>query len=108
MSVTNEVNTDPIVIIALQKFPHDLQIDILQEECAELIKALSKYKRDDYPNNLTDFSKTIETRQNVIEEISHVLISIDVVSYILEISEFEVQAEINKKVEKYGEVGDKA
>lgn len=97
----NNVNTQEIVDFALKNFPADLQLDILQEECAELIKALSKYKRENYPNNMTDFKSDSETRNNVIEEMSHVLISIDVVSSIVKISGSEIQDEINKKVQKY-------
>ena len=83
--------------MVLRTFPKDLQIDILQEECAELIKALSKYKRSDYPNNITNFNADEETRNNVIEEMCHVLISIDVVSSILKIGVHEIQDEINRK-----------
>lgn len=100
--LTNNVNTKEIVDFALKNFPTDLQIDILQEECAELIKALSKYKREEnYPVNVTNLKSYKETRNNLIEEMSHVLISIDVVSSILNIDEYEIQDEINKKCNKY-------
>lgn len=97
----NNLNTQEIVDFALKNFPTDLQIDILQEECAELIKALSKYKRENYPDNMTDFKSDSETRNSVIEEMSHVLISMDVVATIVKISESDIQNEINKKVQKY-------
>lgn len=97
----NNVNTQEIVDFALNNFPADLQIDILQEECAELIKALSKFKRENYPDNMTDFKSDSETRNNVIEEMSHVLISMDIVASIVKISERDIQTEINKKVRKY-------
>ena len=99
--LTHNVNTKEIVDFSLKNFPTDLQIDILQEECAELIKALSKYKRENYPDNMTDFKSDKETRNNLIEEMSHVLISIDVVSSILKISVSEIQDEITKKCKKY-------
>lgn len=99
--VTHSVNTREIVDYALKNFSSDLQIDILQEECAELIKSLSKYKRSDYPNNITNFKADEETRNNVIEEMCHVLISIDVVSSILKIGAHEIQEEITKKIIKY-------
>ena len=106
--LTHNVNTKEIVDFALKNFPTDLQIDILQEECAELIKALSKYKRENYPNNITNFKSNKETRSNLIEEMSHVLISIDVVSSILKISVSEIQDEITKKCKKYCSIcGDK-
>lgn len=93
--ITNEINTKEIVNFALDNFPLGLQIDILQEECAELIQALSKYKRADYVKPKGN------VRENLIEEISHVLISIDVVSSILNINPDEVQNEIAKKCNKY-------
>ena len=99
--LTHNVNTKEIVDFALKNFPTDLQIDILQEECAELIKALSKYKRENYPNNMSNLKSYKETRSNLIEEMSHVLISIDVVSSILKISVSEIQDEITKKCKKY-------
>ena len=99
--LTHNVNTKEIVDFAIKNFPTDLQIDILQEECAELIKALSKYKRENYPNNMSNLKSYKEARNNLIEEMSHVLISIDVVSSILNISVSEIQDEITQKCKKY-------
>lgn len=97
----NNLNTQEIVDFALKNFPTDLQIDILQEECAELINALSKYKRENYPDNMTNFHSDSETRNNIIEEMSHVLISMDVVASIVKISERDIQTEIDRKVQKH-------
>jgi NTP pyrophosphatase (non-canonical NTP hydrolase) len=76
----------------LDLFDKNLQNDILQEECAELIKALSKIKRKVHSNN---------TRQNLIEEISHVLISLYMVCEINDISDSEIKNEFDKKYNKY-------
>lgn len=74
----------------IHEFGKDGQIDILQEECAELIQACSKVKRG--KNNL----------DNLKEEITHVAISSAVVAKIYGISEFEIVEEVNKKCDKYG------
>lgn len=74
----------------IHEFGKDGQIDILQEECAELIQACSKVKRG--KNN----------RDNLKEEIAHVSISLAVVAKIYGISEFEIIKEVNKKCDKYG------
>lgn len=74
----------------IHEFGKDGQIDILQEECAELIQACSKVKRG--KNN----------RDNLKEEMAHVSISLAVVAKIYGISEFEIIEEVNKKCDKYG------
>lgn len=80
----------------LEKFGDGLdQIDILQEECAELIKALSKYKR-----SLGHFTN-VDPIENVIEEMTHVAISSEIVAKILNISSDDIQREIDKKATKY-------
>ena len=49
----------------------DEQLNILQEECAELIQAASKYRRTERPSNL-------------YEEIADVRIMIDQIEYLLD------------------------
>lgn len=75
----------------LQKFGCESQTDILQEECAELIQACSKAKRG-YP----------DSKERLIEEIAHVLVSSLVVARIYDINEDDIVNEINKKADKYG------
>lgn len=74
----------------INEFGKDDQIDILQEECAELIQACSKAKRG-YLNH-----------DNLKEEMSHVTLSMAVVAKIYGISEFDIVEEVNKKCDKYG------
>lgn len=75
----------------LNIFDKESQSDILQEECAELIQALSKCKR-----------KGIEkSRKNLIEEISHVIISLNMVCEIYNISDDEIKNEFRKKYDLY-------
>lgn len=66
--------TSPMHIINYCKTvsPQDA-IGILQEECAELIQALSKLNRVGTP----DDPRYIKVQQNICEEVAHVLISID-------------------------------
>ena len=64
------------------------QLDILQEECAELIKACSKVKREN-------------ALENLIEELTHVAISSAVVSNIYGITKEDIQKEVDKKANKY-------
>lgn len=75
------------------------QLDILQEECAELIQAISKIKRvlaDSVLINKEDIIKV-----NLIEEISHVCASIGMCCKILDIKNDDINKEIQKKVIKY-------
>lgn len=79
----------------LNLFDKKIQDDILQEECAELIQALSKVKREVHGEN---------TMKNLVEEISHVLISLNMVCEIHGISDSEIENEFEKKYNKYKEV----
>lgn len=71
------------------------QLDILQEECAELIQACSKMKRDLGHITYTD------PLANLQEELTHVAISSAVVAKIYNITENHVNDEVNKKRNKY-------
>ena len=74
------------------------QIDILQEECAELIKALSKYKRSfGYSLEYLDLVKVNESFNNIVEEITHVAISSEIVAKVLNITEEDINQEIDKR-----------
>lgn len=80
----------------LSEFDPEDQLDILEEECAELIKACSKCKR------AGEKPEAIQARKNLIEEMSHVLISSAVVAQIYSIETADIIDEINKKADKYG------
>ena len=78
----------------------DIQLDILQEECSELIKEISKYKRSlKSPGVGNCVENPID---GIIEEMAHVAISSEIVAKILGITKDDIQAEINKKAEKFG------
>lgn len=71
------------------------QMDILQEECAELIKALSKYKR-----SLRHYT-VANPIDNVIEEMTHVAISSEIVARLLQITPEDIQKEVNRKATQF-------
>lgn len=67
------------------------QLDILQEGCAELIQAISKYRRGK-PN----------AREKIIEEMAHVVISSSVCAELLHITKDDILKEQRKKAAAYG------
>jgi len=86
---------DSFIEQCLDKFDQKDQIDILQEECAELIKACSKVKRLAGRYSFTD------PLDNLKEEMTHVLISIEVVARICGITPDDIIGEFLKKAQKY-------
>lgn len=74
------------------------QLDILQEECAELIKACSKYKRCIKNGYIPP-----EVRDNLIEELTHVAISSEVVAIGRGITKNDILKEVEKKTTKLRE-----
>lgn len=83
------------------------QLDILQEECAELIKAVAKVKRmqelsrkdDKYINSKEIVEQWYEACANLAEEMAHVAISSAVVSRVLGVSQEEIDAVVKRKDE---------
>lgn len=82
----------------LKKYGEDVdkQIGILQEECAELIVALSKYKR--YGINKENKKVFID---NITEELTHVAISSNIVAKLLNIEDYDVLREVKNKDERF-------
>ena len=66
--------------------PPSLVLELLQEECAELIQSVSKVKR----------SKT-GAINNMVEEMTHVLICIEYLKQTLTITDDELLEELKKK-----------
>lgn len=62
------------------------QLDILQEECAELIQAISKFKREKEGS-----------RDKIVEEMTHVAISSEMCCRVLDISKEEILREVRRK-----------
>lgn len=67
-------NDDKIMKIA-NHYGMESQIDIMQEECAELVQAVSKYKRKNGDNTIS----------HLLEEMADVSIMIEQVLYLLDI-----------------------
>jgi len=80
---------DMFVQRCLSTFSHN-QLDILQEECAELIQACAKLKRNK------------PVLENLKEEIAHVLISSAVIAKMYNITEEDILHEVRNKEIKYG------
>lgn len=67
------------------------QLDILQEECAELIQAISKYRRG-----------KIDAREKIIEEMSHVIFSASTSAKLLCITQEDIRKEEHRKAASCG------
>lgn len=80
------------IVQAYNHFAPDLQLDILQEECAELIQAISKIRR--YPNSA-------ERKKNLIEEMTHVLMSIQLNGYLHGVTQDDILQEVDRKADEY-------
>lgn len=93
-----ENKVDIFIDRCLHKFDAKIQMDILEEECAELIKACSKLKR----NDMFDSQNYKVRRENLIEEMSHVYISSLIVAKLFGIEKEDILLEIDKKNKEYG------
>lgn len=71
-------------------------LDMLQEECAELIQAASKYKRSIGHGFLTNKSK-VETYDSLAEEIADVENCIRAIQYLFNITDDDLNKIINAK-----------
>ena len=72
----------------LDYYGKDYELDVVCEELAELIQAITKHKRG------------LSNTDNIIEETAHVLIVIDHLKMIYGFNEGDIQREIDKKIEK--------
>lgn len=79
---------------AIEKYG-EKQLDQAQEELAELIVAISKYKRAAANNSNKEMTIT-----NIIEEIADVRIMLKQVMMLLDIEEFEVKNEEISKLNR--------
>lgn len=80
-------------------YPQMLKRTICEEECAELIQAISKVSRDKFftPDSVIDSNESLEHRQNEIEEIADVLLCIEMLKDYEHISDDEIQSWIDYK-----------
>ena len=72
------------------------QLDMCEEECAELIKACSKYKRVMFPGYYANRKGTTpkEAYAAIVEEIAHVTNTLRSVQYLLGITDGDVESMI--------------
>ena len=75
-------------------FGYEAQSNQLVEECAELIQAVSKYRRANYGavGQPFDENKYAVALENLIEEIADVELMLEQVKYLLQIPEDELEA----------------
>ena len=88
-----------------ESFCHVKQYVILSEECAELAKAASKMARKILDNQQIDilsmsYAEYDKLRDDIVEEMAHVLMSCNVISKVAGISDTYIQAKIDEKQEK--------
>lgn len=82
---------DEIINYFIENFGENQQKIILIEECTELQKEMCKQLRKD----------THENKQHIIEEMAHVLFSMQTAMKILNITTEDIQKEFEKKYQKY-------
>ncbi len=75
-------------------------LDILQEECAELIQAASKIKRFGIKSSNPELLDAKSNRYNLIQEMGDVLALIDILKNVYEINDVILSAAKQNKLEK--------
>ena len=79
------------IIKLAKKFGIENRIDQTQEECAELIQALSKYKRTVVKKDKTCSVDELKARNMVTEEIADIEICLMQMKKLLSISDMELE-----------------
>lgn len=83
-----------------KKFGIENRINQTQEECAELIQALSKYKRTVVKKDKTCSVDELKARNMVTEEIADVEICLAQIKKLLSISDMEIEGIKSVKVKR--------
>lgn len=86
------------IIKLAKKFGIENRIDQTQEECAELIQALSKYKRTVVKKDKTCSVDELKARNMVKEEIADVEVCLTQIKKLLSISDMEIEGIKSVKV----------
>lgn len=86
------------IIKLAKKFGIENRIDQTQEECAELIQALSKYKRTVVKKDKTCSVDELKARNMVTEEIADVEFCLTQIKKLLSISDMEIEGIKSVKV----------
>lgn len=86
------------IIKQAKKFGIENRIDQTQEECAELIQALSKYKKTVVKKDKTCSVDELKARNMVTEEIADVEFCLTQIKKLLSISDMEIEGIKSVKV----------
>lgn len=86
------------IIKQAKKFGIENRIDQTQEECAELIQALSKYKRTVVKKDKTCSVDELKARNMVTEEIADVEFCLTQIKKLMSISDMEIEGIKSVKV----------
>lgn len=94
---------EPHIDRVLNKFQFYIsQLQVCEEECSELIQAISKNIR--VMQGTTNVTKE-ETRQMIVEELTHVAIALHMLQKIYDIKQEEIDAEIARKAAELDKEG---
>ena len=81
----------------------EIQSVVAMEECAELIQAISKMRRSEGARYEDDSEAYDKAYGNLVEEMADVLIILEQLEEMYEVSDREIQSMINKKAARQEE-----
>lgn len=76
------------------------QLGICQEECAELIQAISKVRRFGIIRNEHDIMNWMRLSDDLLEEMADVIVCINQIQFIFSITDGQLEDKINEKIER--------
>lgn len=83
------------VIKVLKDYQFQLsQLQVCEEECSELIKAISKYVRS--TQGMTNISRE-EARAMIVEELTHVAVCLHMLQKMFDVSQDEINEQVKIK-----------
>lgn len=74
------------------------QLGIAQEECAELIQAISKVQRN--KNEYADSVEFVNERRRVVEEMADVIVCLNQLQYIFLVPDQELSEIVDRKISR--------
>ena len=78
----------------------DSQLGICQEECAELIQAISKIQRFGHKCNENDIMNWLKLKDGIVEEMADVIVCLDQLQFIFAITDGELEDKANEKINR--------
>lgn len=76
--------------MAIEHYGKELQLEVVQEELAELIQAISKYKRN----------KSTKSLNNIVEEVADCYIMLNQLEIMLALPSYEISSQIDYKLNR--------